>query len=130
LSGRPTDVLAAVPAFAGCSRKEIRRVARYTLEERHPQGTVLIDEGTEGDEFYVIVEGHAEVLQGGEVVDTLGPGQFFGEVALLGHATRNATIRAATPVRLLLLPARSFRSLIGRYPAIFDQVVDALEQRA
>jgi CRP-like cAMP-binding protein len=130
LSGRPTDVLAAVPAFAGCSRKEIRRVARYTLEERHPQGTVLIDEGTGGDEFYVIVEGHVEVLQGGEVVNTLGPGQFFGEVALLGHATRNATIRAATPVRLLLLPARSFRSLIGRDPAIFDQVVDALEQRA
>ena len=130
MSGRPTDVLAAVSAFAGCSRKEIHRVARYTLEERHPQGTVLIDEGTKGDEFYVIVEGRVEVLQGGEVVDTLGPGQFFGEVALLGHVTRNATIRAATPVRLLLLPARSFRSLIGRYPAIFDQVVNALEQRA
>jgi CRP-like cAMP-binding protein len=130
MSERPTDVLAAVPTFAGCSRKEIRRLARYTLEETHPQGAVLIDEGTEGDQFFVVVEGNVEVLQGGRVVNTLGPSQFFGEVALLGHATRNATIRAATPVRLLILPARGFRSLIGRYPAIFDQVVDVLEQRA
>jgi CRP-like cAMP-binding protein len=127
---RPTDVLAAVPAFAGCSRQEVRRVARYTLEERHPQGAVLIEEGAEGDQFFVVVEGDVQVLRGGEVVDTLGQGQFFGEVALLGHAARNATVRAATPVRLLTLPARSFRSLIGRYPAIFDQVVDALGQRA
>lgn len=130
MSEAPTNVLAAVPTFAGCSRKEIQRVARYTLEERHPGGTVLIEEGTEGDRFFVVVEGQVEVLQGGQVVNTLGPGQFFGEVALLGHATRNATIRAATSVRLLVLPARSFRSLIGRYPAIFDQVVGVLEQRA
>ena len=127
---KPTDTLAAVPLFAGCSRDEIQRVARYTLEAQHPAGAEVVGEGTDGNEFYVVVEGHVEVLQGGDVVNTLGPGQFFGEVALLGHATRNATIRAATPVRLLMLPARSFRSLIGRYPAIFDQVVDALEQRA
>lgn len=129
MSGQPTDVFAAVPAFAGCSRKEVKRVARYTLEERHPQGAVLVDEGAEGNQFFVVVEGTVEVLRGGQVVDTLGPGQFFGEVALLGHAARNATIRAATPVRLLVLPARSFRSLIGRYPAIFDEVVDVLGQR-
>ena len=90
----------------------------------------MLVEGRKGDEFYVLVEGHVEVVYGGDVVNTLGPGQFFGEVALLGHSTRNATIRAATPVRLLVLPARSFRSLIGRYPAIFDQVVASFEQRA
>lgn len=127
---RPADILATVPAFANCSPKEVERVARFTLEERHAAGTVLIDEGGEGDEFYAIVEGHVEVLQGGDVVATLGPGQFFGEVALFGHAPRNATVRAASAVRVLKLPARSFRSLIGRYPEIFDRVVDALERRA
>jgi CRP-like cAMP-binding protein len=130
VSNTPADVLAAVPAFASCSPKEVARVARYTLEERHPPGAVLIDEGSWGDAFYAIVEGHVEVIQGGDVVNTLGPGQFFGEVALLGHAPRNASIRVATPVRVLMLPARSFRSLIGRYPEIFDRVVDALDQRA
>jgi CRP/FNR family transcriptional regulator, cyclic AMP receptor protein len=130
MSTRPVDVLADVPAFAGCSRNEIRRIARYTLDQQHPPGTVLVEEGTDGDEFYVVVEGTVEVLQGGEIVNTLGPGQFFGEVALLGHATRNATIRTASPARLLVVSARSFRSLIGRYPVIFDQVVAALEERA
>ena len=130
MTDKRTDVLAAVPLFAGCSADELRRVARYMLEEQHAAGAVLVGEGTEGDEFYVLVEGHVEVLYGGDVVNTLGPGQFFGEVALLGHSTRNATIRAATPVRLLVLPARSFRSLIGRYPTIFDQVVASFEQRA
>jgi CRP-like cAMP-binding protein len=130
VSDKRATVLAAIPLFQGCSQKELRRVARCTLEERHPADTVLIMEGTEGDEFYVIVEGHVQVLQDGEVVNTLGPGQFFGEVALLGHTTRNATIRTATPVLALVLPARSFRSLIGRYPTIFDEVVDTLEQRA
>lgn len=130
MSVSPTEALAAVPAFSSCSRKDVERIARYILEEQHPAGTELIGEGTEGDQFYVIVEGHVEVVQGGDVVNTLGPGQFFGEVALFGHGPRNATIRSSTPVRLLMLPARSFRSLIGRYPAIFDRVVDVLEQRA
>jgi CRP-like cAMP-binding protein len=130
MSDRPTDVLAAVPAFAGCSRKEIERVARYTLEQRHPEGAELVHEGSEGHEFFVVIEGTVEVLQGGNVVNTLGPSEFFGEVALLGQTTRSATVRAATPVRLLVLPTRSFLSLIGRYPAIFDEIVGALERRA
>jgi CRP-like cAMP-binding protein len=130
MSDKPTDILAALPAFAGCSRKEVGRIARYTLEERYSEGSVVVEEGTEGDQFFVVVEGTVEVVQGGTTVNTLGPGTFFGEVALLGHATRNATIRAVTPVRVLVLPARGFRSVIGRYPAIFEQVVDAVEHRA
>ncbi len=130
MSDASQDILAALPLFADCSRKEVGRVARYTFDERHPADAVIVEQGTEGDEFYVVVEGHVEVVQGGEVVNVLGPGQFFGEVALLGHTARNATIRAAGPVRLLMLPARSFRSLIGRYPGIFDEVVAVLEQRA
>jgi CRP-like cAMP-binding protein len=123
-------IISRVPLFEGCSPKEVERVARYTSEESHPAGAVVVEEGKAGEDFYVIVDGQVEIVQRGEVVNTLGPGQFFGEVALIGHAQRNATVRAATPVRLLALPARSFRSLIGRYPAIFEQVVDVLEVRA
>lgn len=130
MSDGRAEVIGRVPLFRGCSPKEVGRVARSTTEHRHPAGAVLVEEGSEGQDFYVIVEGHVEVVQQGDVVTTLGPGQFFGEVALLGHAERNATIRAATPVRVLVLGARSFRSLIGRYPEIFDQVVDVLDVRA
>jgi CRP-like cAMP-binding protein len=130
VSGDRKALLARVPIFKGCSPDEIERVARYTLEESHPAETVLVDAGSAGEQFYVLVEGHVQVVQNGEVVNTLGPGQFFGEVALLGHTARNATIRAATPVRVLVLPARSFRALIGRFPTIFDEVVSVLEARA
>ena len=130
MTGDRKAVLASVPIFKECAPKEVERVARYTREEAHPAETVLVDAGSEGEQFFVIVEGHVQVLQNGEVVNTLGPGQFFGEIALLGHTTRNATIRAATPVRVLVLPARSFRALIGRFPSIFDQVIDALSARA
>lgn len=129
MTGERKALLASVPIFKGCSPDEVERVARYTLEEAHPAEAVLVDAGSEGEQFYVIVEGHVQVVRNGEVVNTLGPGQFFGEVALLGHTTRNATIRAATPVRVLVLPARSFRALIGRFPLIFDQVVEALSAR-
>jgi CRP-like cAMP-binding protein len=124
------DALRAVPLFAGCSPKELDRVARCLREESCPVGEAIVVEGDEGASFCVIVEGEVEIEQGGEVVNRLGPGQFFGEVSLLAHAGRNATVRAATPVRLVVLPARSFRSLIGRYPAIFDSVLEAFASRA
>lgn len=123
-------IISRVPFFAGCSPKEVERVARYASEESHPAGALVVEEGRAGESFYVIVDGHVEIVRQGEVINALGPGQFFGEVALLGRASRNASVRATTPVRLLALPARSFRALIGRYPAIFDRVVDVLEVRA
>jgi voltage-gated potassium channel len=130
MSASRKEILSRVPLFEGCSPKEVARVARYTTQVSRPAGTTIVEEGREGDDFYVIVEGDVEILQRGEVVTTLGPGAFFGEVALIGHTERNATVRAVTAVTLLSLPARSFRSLIGRYPTIFDQVVGALELRA
>ena len=130
MSGERTRTIERVRLFHGCSPKEVARVARSTTEQRHDAGALIVEEGQEGESFYVIVEGHVEILRDGEVLNTLGPGQFFGEVALLGHTERNATVRAATPVRLLVLGARGFRSLIGRYPGVFDQVVTALDARA
>lgn len=128
-SGR-VEALGAVPLFAGCSPKEIARVARWAREESHPPGTAIVTEGEEGTSFCVIVDGDVQVEQGGTVVNTLGPGQFFGEVSLLAHAGRNATVRAVGNVRVVVLPARSFRSLIGRYPGIFDSVLEAFAARS
>jgi CRP-like cAMP-binding protein len=130
MSATSKEIISRVALFEGCSPKEVGRVARYTSQVSRPAGATIVEEGREGDDFYVIVEGQVEILQRGEVVTTLGPGAFFGEVALIGHTERNATVRTATPVTLLALPARSFRSLIGRYPTIFDQVVDAVARRA
>lgn len=130
MSDERAQLIGSVPLFAGCSPDEVGRVARYTRVEQRAPGEALIEVGAEGSDFFVLAEGHVEVLRDGEVINTLGPGEFFGEVGLLAHTGRNATVRAATPVRVLVLPARGFRSLIGRYPSIFERVVAALETRA
>jgi CRP-like cAMP-binding protein len=129
VSDERAQLIGSVPLFAGCSADEVGRVARYTRVEHREPGEALVEEGAAGSDFFVLAEGHVEVLRDGEVINTLGPGEFFGEVGLLAHAGRNATVRAATPVRVLVLPARGFRSLIGRYPSIFERVVGALETR-
>ena len=125
-----SELLAGLPLFAGCPRREVERVARFAHEERFEAGESLVQEGERGDRFYVLVEGSVAVEQGGAVVRTLGPGDFFGEIALIAHANRTASVRTTAPVRAVVLPARDFRAVIGRFPAVTDAVVTAIAARA
>lgn len=112
------ELLARVPMFASLTRKELKQVARLIDEISRPKGTVLADEGETGREFFLILEGQTEVLKGKKKVASLGPGSWFGEISLIDHGPRTATVKASTDVRLFLVGVREFSGLLDQVPAI------------
>jgi CRP-like cAMP-binding protein len=82
-----------------------------------------------GDDFYVLLDGEVEVLRNGAPVAQMAAGDFFGEIALLGHSARTATVRTTGPVRALVIPGRGFRALLGRHPDVQLKVLDVLADR-
>jgi CRP-like cAMP-binding protein len=90
---------------------------------------VLTREGQSGSEFFVIIEGEVSVTKNGEEIRSLGPGDFFGEIALLEDTPRTATVIASTPLRFFVLTRQAFRSLLARQPELEGKVTAALEER-
>jgi CRP/FNR family transcriptional regulator, cyclic AMP receptor protein len=122
-------MLSKVPLFAGCGPRDLGEVGRLADEVTVRQGKVLAKEGAPGHEFFVILEGSVDISRGGKKLATLGPGDFFGELAMLGRVPRTATATAATPARLLVVGHREFTSLLASQPAIRDKVLRAVAQR-
>jgi CRP/FNR family transcriptional regulator, cyclic AMP receptor protein len=126
----PTAV-SSIPLFCSVHRRLRGDVARLADEVHVPAGYGLTEQGGYAHEFFVVVEGTADVLRDGRLVGTLGPGDFFGEVGLLGRGwTRTATVVATSPMRLLVLARQEFRELLSRFPAIAAPIVDAAARRA
>lgn len=123
------DLISHVPLFAHCSKKELRAIASLADELDLPEGKVLIKEGDRGREFFVLLEGRADVQRKGKSIDTLRNGDFFGEVALVSDAPRNATITAQTPLRVLVIVDRDFKRLLTDAPEIQRKVLVALADR-
>lgn len=123
------DLLSRVPLFSECSKKELGDIAAVADELDVADGAVLIKEGARGREFFVLVDGSADVVRGGTKVDTLGPGDFFGEIALVSDVPRTATVTTTSPSRVLVVTDSAFRSLIKRVPTIAQKVLAALGQR-
>lgn len=121
--------LGRVPLFARCSRRELAEIARIAGERQFRAGEELTREGEPGEFFYVLLEGAVDVYRGEEKIATMGQGDFIGEIALVGHSARTATVRTASPVRALVIHERAFRSLIGRQPDVQVKVLDALGER-
>jgi CRP-like cAMP-binding protein len=92
-------------------------------------GKVLVSEGAAGAEFFVILEGQAKVTRHGQEVATLGPSDFFGDLALLDRAPRNATIAAITPMELVVLGQREFSALIDEVPGFAHKLLAGLARR-
>ncbi len=124
-----TDHLAKVPLFAACSRKDLQLVGKRAEDVEAEQGRVLVSEGAAGAEFFVILEGEASVTRHGQLVATLGPGDFFGDLALLDRAPRNATITATSPMELLVLGQREFSALIDEVPGFAHKLLAGLARR-
>jgi CRP/FNR family transcriptional regulator, cyclic AMP receptor protein len=122
-----TAVLRSVPLFAGLSKSELAEVAALADELYLPDARDLTREGETGREFLVIVEGAAEVLRDGAVVNELGPGDFFGEIALVTGSPRTATVRSRGRANVLVIAAPAFQQLMHDVPAIHDKVHAALE---
>lgn len=117
------------PLFEALSRKQLANLARISDDLDVPERAVLCREGTRGREFFVIVDGEADVHRSGRNVATLGPGDFFGEVALIGRVNRTATVTAMTPLRLFVISDRAFDSLLDQQPAIERKLLRALARR-
>jgi CRP/FNR family transcriptional regulator, cyclic AMP receptor protein len=121
--------LAQVPMFSACSKKELALVAKRTEQVTVPAGKVLVREGAAGAEFFVIVDGTAEVTRHGHRVATLGPGDFFGDLALLDRAPRNATVTARTEMELAVLGQREFAGMIDEVPGFAHKLLSGLAHR-
>jgi len=118
-----------VPLFSGCSKGELKQVARLADEVDLPAGKVLTQQGTPGREFYILLDGTVTVETDGKLVDTLGAGQFFGETALISNRPRNATVTASTPLRALVIGGREFYTLLIDAPLIQWKVLRELADR-
>jgi CRP-like cAMP-binding protein len=123
------ELLRQAPLFAHCSKAELAQVSVLADEIDLPAGKALTREGEPGREFFVLVEGEAEVRRKGRKVNTMGPGDFFGEIALVTARPRTATVTATSPVRLVVVTDRAFRDLMQRTPSIKDKALSALAAR-
>lgn len=121
--------LAAVSLFASCTPSELRELARITTELDAPAGAVLCREGATGADCFVVVDGEAEVTIAGDHVCTIGPGGFFGEMALLDGGPRVATVTASSDMRLLVLSRQEFASLLTRLPSVSRRMLAAIGAR-
>jgi CRP/FNR family cyclic AMP-dependent transcriptional regulator len=121
--------IAKVPLFSRCSKRELRRIAQLADEVDLPEGKVLTQQGARGREFFVLLEGSADVRQDDRLLQSLGPGDFLGEIALVADVPRTATVTASSSVRTLVITDRAFRELLRHSPEIQGKVLDAVASR-
>ncbi len=121
--------LANVPIFSGCSKRELAIIARAAKEVSHRGGAVIAREGERGVGLFLIMEGQCSVTIGGKAKAMLGPGDFFGEVALLDGGPRTATVTAMAPVKLVGITGWVFRGLLMEHPSIALKTLEAVAGR-
>ena len=125
----PQEVLAQVPLFSMLSKKDLDRLVREAHDRTFPPGAALTEEGETGVTFGVIMAGRAAVSVHGRPVRTLGPGDYFGEMALIDHSGRSANITAETQVRCLLFVAWIFRPFALEHPESAWALLEMMVQR-
>jgi CRP-like cAMP-binding protein len=124
------DDLRHIALFAQMSEADLVRLAALGEPVDAEAGAILIDQGDVGTECFLVVEGDAAVLAGGNHVATINKCTIVGEMALIGHKPRNASVIAQTPMRLLSFNISSFKKLLAEMPAAQKHIYDLLEQRA
>ena len=125
----PQEVLAKVPLFSMLSKKELTQLAGNAHDRTFPAGAVLTEQDQTGVTFGVIIEGQAAVSVHGQAARTLGPGDYFGEMALIDHSFRSATITAETDLRCLLFTAWVFRPFAMAHPETAWALLEVMVQR-
>jgi CRP/FNR family cyclic AMP-dependent transcriptional regulator len=125
----PIDVLRRVPLFSGLGDRELERIADRFQERRFSEGAVVVAEGASGTSFFVIGEGNATVSVGGELIASLGPGDYFGEMAVVDEGVRSASVTAATDLRSYFLTPWDFRPLVEEHPQLAWALLQNLARR-
>ena len=121
--------LRSVPLFAGCTDKQLAFIATRVEELDFPTGKVLCEEGKSGGDFFIVLSGTADVKRRGKTVDGMGPGEFFGEIALLDQGPRTATIVTTSPMRALVLGPTQFQDVLYQDGEIARQMLYAVTKR-
>ena len=121
--------LSGIPLFAGLNRKERRALAPRTDEVDLEEGRVIVREGEWAYEFFAIEAGTCEVRRGDQLLAELGPGDFFGEMALVGDTRRNASVIAKSPLTVVVMTAQAFRQTSRELPEVAGKIRAAIEER-
>ena len=121
--------LAAVPLFAQLSTKERRVVAKALGVHEVADEVMLVRQGESGDTFYVLLEGQAKVVRNGRKIATLDQGTWFGELALLDPAPRDADVVTTAPSVVGMLDAKSFKKLVAELPNLTSRLLAGLARR-
>ena len=121
--------LATVPLFANLDKKHLQHISSLVTQIDVKQGKTLTREGEHGNEFIIILEGEAEVKVGDEVVATRGPGDYFGEIALISNQPRTATVTATTPMKIEVIGRREFQTMLHDNPGIATELLGIAADR-
>ena len=121
--------LQGLALFERLSKDQLAEVARQADEIDVEAGKRLVSQGRFGYEFFVIENGTAEVVHGDEHIADLGPGDFFGEMALLGDTVRNADVISSSPMTAMVMTDSQFRSLARRMPDVAEQIRETCRAR-
>ena len=121
--------LQSIPLFADLSNKEREQIARWADEVDVPAGYHLLEQGRFPHEFFVIEQGTVAVTKDGQHLADLGPGDFFGEIAILEQERRTATVIASTPVTAIVMLARDFEAMENAMPEVAARVHEAIRER-
>lgn len=121
--------LKSIPLFGDLTDHERARVAHWADEVEVEEGKHLADQGDYAYEFFVIEEGSAAVTRDGEMITELGPGDFFGEIALMETDRRTATVTASSHMHLLVMHGRDFREMASEMPHVAEKIRTAIQER-
>jgi CRP-like cAMP-binding protein len=123
------DLIQTIPLFSDASRRELEELARIADVIDLPAGKRLMREGDRGREFFALLEGTADVTRRGQLLSTLGPGDFFGEIALVSRVPRTATVVTTSPAQALVIAEQSFERMLQLDPDIRLRVLGSLAER-
>jgi CRP-like cAMP-binding protein len=121
--------LDSIALFSGLSKEQKQEVARQADEIDVDAGKRLVSEGRFGYEFFVIEDGKAEVIRDNQQIAELGPGDFFGEMALLGDTVRNADVVTSTAMTAMVMTDTAFRALARKMPEVAEEIRAACRRR-
>ena len=123
------ELIRQVPLFSHCSKRELEQIAQIADEIDLREGKEMTTQGSRGREFFVVLDGDAEVTKDGRKINALSSGDFFGEIALVSDSPRTATVTATSPIRALVITDRAFKRLLQDVPEIQASVLSALAAR-
>ena len=129
MATQPADALKKVPLLGGLSDRELQRLAGQLHERKFPAGSTVVSEGATGTGFFVITEGEAEVEIGGQVRGKLGPGDYFGEMALIDEGIRSATITAVTDLTCYGMTPWEFKPFVDEHPEVAWTLLQNMTRR-